>query len=297
MEDLFLRNSGIEVAVEPTWPSPRRYGYRSKITPHFQRLRKDRPVVIGFQMRGSRKLIDVPQCPIATEAINRALPTERERIVSESGKSRRGGTLLLRDTLEGVVTDNNAVVSQKVGDFVFQFQAGEFFQNNPYIHPDLVNHVVDQAADPTIGTVVDTYCGVGVFSISCSPGIDQAIGVEISPISIHWANANAKINRVENCKFSIGEAEAIFRKLDCDPETTCVIIDPPRKGCESSFLDQLVEFAPRRIVYVSCDPATQARDVGILAEKGYRAVLIQPFDLFPQTRHIECVATLEREES
>ena len=291
--DLFRRNSGLTVEVKPIWRSPKEYGYRSKITPHFQRPKKNRPVIIGFQVKGSRKLVDVPHCPIATDKINKALPKERD-IICNNKRLSKGGTLLLRDVLEGIVTDNRSVVSQKAGDFIFQLQAGEFFQNNPYLHTELIRYVVDQATDSSVKAIIDTYCGVGVFSISCCRSVERVIGIEISSDSIHWANVNARVNQVENCRFMIGEAERIFQKIDCDPESTCVIIDPPRKGCESSFLNQLAAFSPKRIVYVSCDPATQARDIRTLINENYRITSIQPFDLFPQTRHIECVATLEK---
>ena len=247
---------------------------------------------IGFQRQGSRQIIDIQHCPIATESINARLPREREKIALGVGQYRKGSTLLLRDSLDGVVTDHNAVVSQKVGDCLFQFQAGEFFQNNPYILPSMVEHVVNEAQSEGIHFLVDAYCGVGVFCISAAGKFEKVTGIEVSANSIHWANANAVVNHVENADFFVGRSEAIFIKIDYEPEATAVIIDPPRRGCDQEFINQLVTFSPTKVVYVSCDPATQFRDLELLLAHDYKIACVQPFDLFPHTRHIECVVTL-----
>lgn len=288
----FKRQTGVEIQVNPAHRSPRQYGYRSKITPHFQKPKKGKPTEIGFKKNDSRRIVDIPRCPIATEAINETLPREREMVNLGLGQYRRGGTLLLRDTLDGVVTDHNAVVSEKVGDSLFQFQAGEFFQNNPFILADMVEHVVKETQGEGIRFLVDAYCGVGVFCISAAPNFERVTGIEISAISIHWANANAMVNNINNAEFIVGQAENVFTAIDFAPEATAVVIDPPRKGCESAFLNQLVTYAPMKVVYVSCDPATQARDLAIFINNGYNVSCVQPFDLFPQTRHIENVVTL-----
>ena len=125
----------MEVEVEPVEPSPRKYGYRSKLTPHYERARASEKRKVGFLRHGSRKvLIDVPQCPIATDAINDALPAARDDIYLLKDK-KKGGTILLRDTPEGVVTDPKKTACERIGGLLFQFRAGEFFQNNPFILP------------------------------------------------------------------------------------------------------------------------------------------------------------------
>ncbi len=275
--------------------SPKVYNYRSKITPHYNRPAKDGSQPIGFLQYGRRnQLVDVEQCPIATEAINEALPAVREAARRDSGKKRRqrGGTLLLRDVLEGVVSDPKAIVSERVNALTLQFKASEFFQNNPFILPEMVEYVTQEAAAGDARYLVDAYCGVGLFALSASNSFEQIAGVEISEPAVRWAQANARISNVENVRFVIGKAEAIFNGLKFPPEATAVIIDPPRKGCDESFREQLMQFHPHRIVYVSCDPATQARDLKFFVESGYEINRIQPFDLFPHTRHIENVVSL-----
>jgi len=294
IEQLMKRIGGFEFPVEPTHPSPKEIGYRSKLTPHYEKPRGEE-MPIGFIMNGRRNtLVDVAHCPIASDSINNALPSERERIRNNANKLKRGGTLLLRDTMNGVCTDNKADVFEKVGNITYQFCAGEFFQNNPFILPDLISYAITQAQG--VKNLVDAYCGVGVFALAAAEKFENVAGVEISAKAIQCAKANAKINNIKNCEFIAGKAETIFEDVakKFDGKDTAMIIDPPRAGCDEAFLKQLCEFAPQKLVYVSCGPDTQARDLGFLIKNGYALERLQPFDLFPQTRHVENVATLKR---
>ena len=250
---------------------------------------------IGFlQVDNAHKIVDVPHCPIATDAINAALPAIRARATADREKFKRGATLLLRHTQEGVVTDHKQVVSEKVGDLTLKFLAGDFFQNNPFILEKFVGYAVDHAAAPGIRYLVDTYCGSGLFALSAAKRFEKVLGIEVNADAVTKARHNAELNSLKNCAFVADSAEHIFSKADFAPEQTAVIIDPPRKGCDEVFLKQLVAFAPKRLVYVSCGPDTQARDLKYLLAAGYRLLKVQPFDLFPQTRHIENIAVLER---
>ena len=292
--ELLERLAEVEVSVSPTFPSPRQYGYRAKITPHFQKPRGSMGFAIGFQRHGSRKLVDVPQCPIATDAVNAALSEKRDQLRSGVLKYRRGATVLLREVIEGVVSNPKSVVSQRIGDLVFQFLAGEFFQNNPFLLPKLVSHVTEQAQGPDLRCLIDAYCGVGVFCLSAASRFERSVGIELSSAAVKWANANALLNKVDTCKFYVGAAENVFGKTGFAAEATTVIIDPPRKGCGGGFLEKLLAFGPKKVVYVACDPCTQARDIKTFLSQGYQITCVQPFDMFPQTRHIENVVTLVR---
>jgi len=294
VENSLVRLGGLSVPVSPVIPSPRPFGYRSKLTPHFQGGRQGKELTIGFLRQGSRKaLVDVAQCPIATDAINQALPAAREEL-QNAPKRKRGGTLLLREVIEGVVTDPKQFVSERVGELIFHFKAGEFFQNNPYILPQLVDHVVAQAKAAENHLLVDAYCGGGLFGLSAASQFEKVIGIEISREGFEGARTNARINRIENAEFFLGDAGSIFGEIRDFSGSAALVIDPPRRGCDPDFLRQAIEFSPQRIVYVSCEPVTQARDARFLVEAGYQAVLAQPFDLFPQTRHVENVLTLVR---
>ncbi len=295
VEELMQKLGGIEFPVDLAHGSSQVYNYRSKITPHYNRPERDGSQPIGFLQYGRRnQIVDVEQCPIATDAINAALPAERDEARRAGGKKRRqrGGTLLMRDVLEGVVTNPQDIVSERVGEVTFQFKAGEFFQNNPYILPELVQHVATEASALGARYLVDAYCGVGLFALSTAKSFEQVAGVEISEPAVRWAQANCKISSIKNARFVIGKAEAIFNGLKFPADETALVIDPPRKGCDESFRHQLLQFRPQRLVYVSCDPATQARDLKEFIEGGYKITRIQPFDLFPHTRHIENVVSL-----
>jgi len=175
------------------------------------------------------------------------------------------------------------------------FLARDFFQNNPFILPAFVAYVRDQAVATGARHLVDAYCGSGLFALASAPCFERVAGVEISESSIRFARENAAANHITNATFLAADAASIFADLDpaFAPADTVVIIDPPRKGCDDQFLQQLFTYKPRAVVYVSCDPATQMRDLRHFLASGYQLTAAQPFDLFPQTRHLECVLTLQ----
>jgi tRNA/tmRNA/rRNA uracil-C5-methylase (TrmA/RlmC/RlmD family) len=306
--ELLEHMAGVEFPVEPVIGSPREFGYRSKITPHFAAPR-GQPLTpadfpIGFLRQGNRfELVDVPRCDIATEAINAQLPEVRAKTREQAaaGAYPRGGTVLLREAGGAVTTDSSAIITEEIdgpppgaGPLRLRFLARDFFQNNPFILPMFADYVTRQAAAGGAKFLVDAYCGSGLFALSAAGAFARVAGVEISETSVAFARENAAANGIANASFLAAEAGAIFAGLDFPPAETVVIIDPPRKGCDESFLRQLFTFAPRTVVYVSCDPATQMRDLRQFLASGYQLARVQPFDLFPQTRHLECVITLIR---
>ncbi len=254
---------------------------------------------IGFLIQGRRQqIVDVPSCPIASDEINTTYQKLREEVTQQAGSYKKGATLLLRQSSDGTIcTEGTEMCQEQVGDLTFSFHAGEFFQNNPHILPTFVDYVTSAAkgrhGSPASDFLVDAYCGSGLFSLSSAKSFEQVSGVEVSESSIDWARRNAAQNGIENVDFIQGDASRIFEDIRFPASRTSVIIDPPRKGSNPEFLSQLVEFAPRRIVYVSCNPATQIRDLEELKDD-YKITAIQPFDLFPHTRHLECVVVLER---
>jgi 23S rRNA (uracil1939-C5)-methyltransferase/tRNA (uracil-5-)-methyltransferase len=293
--ELMRRLAGLEIEVQPCRGSTEAYGYRSKLTPHYQRPKDGKMGPIGFLRYSSRSIIDVEQCPIARPLINERLTEERALMHAMPPKKGKGGTLLLREGDDGVTTDNKDLRTGSVGDKRFQFIAGEFFQNNPYVLPLLVEYALDESEKGGERYFVDAYCGVGVFGICGAERFEAVAGIEVSPPAVALAQANAALNGVKNADFLIGSAEAIFEELKFPAAETCVLMDPPRRGSDELFLSQLVAYGPKRVVYVSCGPDTQARDLRYLIDRGYRVERIQPFDLFPQTRHIENVVTLVKE--
>jgi len=318
VEELLKYMAGVEFAVAPVIASPREFGYRSKITPHFSapwrgkegsndKVQVAGPEIqqaqmpIGFLKQSSRfDLVDVPQCPIATPEINARLPEVRARVHAKAanGEYERGATLLLRHAKGGVTTDYDAVITEEIAQsdsakpLQLHFLARDFFQNNPFILPAFTRYVREQAAASGAKFLVDAYCGSGLFALSCASAFEKVAGVELSATSVKFATENAAANGITNATFLSGDASQIFTGLTFPAGDTAVVIDPPRKGCDELFLNQLFAFGPRAVVYVSCDPATQMRDLKGFLTAGYRLTAVQPFDLFPQTRHLECVITL-----
>lgn len=292
--ELLRHMAGVEHAVEPCHPSPRQWGYRSKITPHFDRPRNGEIGPIGFR-GNAKRIVDVPQCPIAMHEINAVFPEIRADIHARAETFKRGSTLLLRATDGRVETDHRKTAVERVGDLEFHFLAGDFFQNNPFILPDFTCHVAEQARGEGIRYLVDAYCGSGLFALTLARDFEKVAGVEVSETSCQFARENAERNGIANVSFLTASAEEIFAGIDFPGAESAVIIDPPRRGCTPEFLDQLATFAPARVVYVSCDPATQVRDLKQLSTAGYRLEKVQPFDLFPNTRHLECVMTLTKQ--
>jgi 23S rRNA (uracil1939-C5)-methyltransferase/tRNA (uracil-5-)-methyltransferase len=293
--ELMKHMAGMEFPVNACLSDGRIWNYRSKITPHFEKPRDGRIGAIGFLASSRRlQLVDVPGCAIAMDAINRALPAIREDIRARAATFKRGSTILIRATADGVETDFKAVATERVGDLAFRFLAGDFFQNNPFILPAFTGYVAREAAAGGARFLVDAYCGSGLFALTLARHFEKVAGVEVSETSCEWARRNARENHIENATFLTASAEAIFAEIDFPPEQTAMVIDPPRKGCTPEFIDQLVRYGPSRVVYVSCDPATQVRDLKEFVQGGYRLAEVQPFDLFPHTRHVECVMTLVR---
>jgi tRNA/tmRNA/rRNA uracil-C5-methylase (TrmA/RlmC/RlmD family) len=295
VSELLKHMAGIEFPVNTCHGSPKLWNYRSKITPHFAPPQNGEIREIGFLATGRRsQLVDVPQCPIAMDEINAALPGLRDDLRAKAHTFKRGSTLLLRVSGDRVETRSNAIVTETVGDIAFDFLAGDFFQNNPFILPEFTGHVAEQAKLGGTRFLVDAYCGSGLFALTLARHFEQVAGVEVSETAVEQATRNAAKNGIGNARFLAASAEAIFAQIDFPAHETAVVIDPPRKGCTREFLDQLAAFGPARVVYVSCDPATQVRDLSIMQEQRFKLEDIQPFDLFPHTRHLECVMTLVR---
>lgn len=298
--ELMKHMAGIEHPVNPCLSSGKTWNYRSKITPHFEKPRDGVMGEIGFLAVGRRsKLVDVPRCEIAMEEINAALPAIRDDLRARAASFKRGSTVLVRAAADGVETDFKATVCERVGDLTFRFLAGDFFQNNPFILPLFTGYVADRAAAGGAAGgarfLVDAYCGSGLFALSLANRFEQVAGVEVSETSCDWARRNADANGINNASFLTASAEAIFSQISFPAAQTALVIDPPRKGCTPEFIDQLAAFGPARLVYVSCDPATQVRDLRLLTRHGYRLIDVQPFDLFPHTRHLECVMTMVKD--
>ncbi|KAM5378846.1 hypothetical protein ACJZ2D_004148 [Fusarium nematophilum] len=339
---------GIVPPVQDTMGSPLQYGYRTKLTPHFDgppgfrpSKRGKNPRVpfescpdIGFMQKGRRKVLDIEDCPIGTEAVRLGMARERERMQHEFKDYQRGATILLRETtnrlpkksddipdptpytvrvdnedtvdIKSCITDSKATTTEYIGPYTFTNPAGSFFQNNNSILPSFTSYVRDNILPPSgagmqIKYLIDAYSGSGLFTITLSSLFQHSIGIDIAADSIAYASRNAALNGLgeDRCKFIAADAGELFKSVTYDRDETVVVLDPPRKGCDADFLGQLRRFGPRRVLYVSCNVHTQARDVGVLVRgegegERYEIESLRGFDFFPQTGHVEGVAILNR---
>ncbi|KAL9624104.1 MAG: hypothetical protein Q9160_001626 [Pyrenula sp. 1 TL-2023] len=430
--------------VESTQGSPLQYSYRTKLTPHFDSGHRKRTAdgeykwsqvpPIGFSIKGQRKVMDIEECPIGTEVVNKGLVAERARLNTEIENYKQGATLLLRESTKKVmkndinfdadqavageeepkglspdhpqsktkqdesslestpsaatvqiehpsytlfktcITSHNATATEYVDGRIFNTTAGSFFQNNNSILKLFTTYIrglclpiefpTSKSIPPEIAAKVgpppparaktnyllDAYCGSGLFAVMLSSLFRSTLGIDIDERGIAAARKNAELNRVESPtlplitsreqarevplmeKHSVGfiaaDAARLFEDVPYPASETLVVIDPPRKGCSLDFLKQLRQFGPRRIICVSCNVHTQARDVGWLVRGGndgdkgghkseenekdqgkeedltregkvtkYRIGELAPWDFFPQTAHVEGVAVLERVEA
>ncbi len=269
------------------------WNYRSKITPHFEQPKDGVITEIGFLEVGRRNsLVNVENCPIAMAEINAALPAVHVDLRANGRQFKRGATILLRATQGRVERDPKAIARENVGGVEFDFVAGEFFQNNPFILEKFTGYVGEKALAGGARYLVDAYCGAGLFGLTLARRFEKVIGVEVNEAGARWAVNNVKLNHLDNVRILQADAEEIFKEIDTPAAETAVVIDPPRKGSTPEFLAQLVAYEPQRVIYVSCDPATQVRDYKILRDGGYVLDEVQPFDLFPHTRHVESVMVL-----
>jgi 23S rRNA (uracil1939-C5)-methyltransferase len=174
---------------------------------------------------------------------------------------------------------------------LFRISAGSFFQVNTGQVEAMVQHVLDQVAPTPEMTVLDVYSGVGLFSAFLAPRVQRLVAIESSPQAAEDFVAN--LDEFENVELYEAPAEQVLLRLDLQPEV--ILVDPPRAGLAREALDGIVKLGPRRLVYVSCDPSTLARDARRLSEAGYRLEQATPFDLFPQTYHIESISSWQKE--
>ncbi len=187
-------------------------------------------------------------------------------------------------------------ITDYIKDVKFQISPLSFYQVNPEQTERLYSQALEYAALTGDEVVWDLYCGIGTISLFLAKSAKEVYGVEIVPQAIEDAKKNAEINGIHNATFYVGAAEDVVEDLykDDAKRADVVMVDPPRKGCAESLLDTIVAMQPKRVVYVSCDPATLARDLKILDEKGYQVKKARAVDMFPNSVHVETVCYLER---
>ena len=265
----------------------------------------------GLTARGTHRVLPLETCPIAHTQINRALnvlsavPNQRPQVLIRCGAAT--GQMLIQPHPDSNIAQQLAeaeldlhteTIEERLGGELFRIRPSSFFQTNTAQAEKMTAMVLDalvvsgQHSHERPRTIVDAYCGVGTFALLLARHVDKVIAIEESASAIKDAQWN--LREVSNVEILKGKVEELLPTLECHIDG--LVIDPPRAGCQQAVLDALVQHPVDRIVYVSCEPSTLARDLHILCHlhPTYRLLSAQPLDMFPQTAHIECVATLER---
>lgn len=191
---------------------------------------------------------------------------------------------------EYVLLEGQETIQEIICGLRFHLSAASFFQVNPSQAEFLYQKALEFADLKGDETVLDAYCGVGTLSLIFSRFSKKVIGVECCPEAIEDAKNNSQMNGIDNAEFFCANAENYIKKLEA---VDLILLNPPRQGCDAAFLQSVGRLLPKTVIYISCDPATLARDLSILYTFGYKAEVAQPFDMFPQTAHVECVVQLK----
>lgn len=272
--DLFQRVGGFSThIVQPVIPCPKPYAYRNRILVRSQWNRPAQTLSLGFIRAAGYLVADIDSCAIAEPALNTALQEWRKNPPHKGGIKTE-----LRIPPEG-----------------WEVPSHSFFQNNFFQLPNLITAVRDRLKDAGTRHLVDAYCGVGFFALELANGVDSFVGVELDRPAIQAARRNQDRRGIRNGSFVDGDTDALLPELleKLDAKQTTVVLDPPRTGCRPVSLEVLRSTRPAQILYVSCHPATLARDLKILcADNCYELRQVQPLDMFPQTQHVECIADL-----
>lgn len=185
------------------------------------------------------------------------------------------------------------VIFDSIGGIRFAISARSFYQVNPVQTERLYGQALAYAALTGEETVIDAYCGIGTISLFLAREARHVYGVEVVADAVEDARANARLNDIENAEFAVGRAEVVLPAWRQEGiAADVIVVDPPRKGCDPALLDTIIAMRPARVVYVSCNPATLARDLAVLEAGGFRTVEVQPVDMFPHTGHVEAVVSL-----
>jgi 23S rRNA (uracil1939-C5)-methyltransferase len=272
--DLFERIGGFARAlIAPMIPCPQPYGYRNRIMIRSQWDKLKQGLNIGFIQADSRLVVDLDECKIAEPALN-----EQIKYVRAHPPLRGGIKVVLRIPPPG-----------------WEVPPDSFFQNNFFLLPELVQAVRARLREGGAQYLLDVYCGVGFFSIELGDLVQSFVGVELDRLAIQAARRNASARGRLNGQFVASAAEDVLPALltRFNPQVTALVLDPPRKGCQPDLLQVLRRVQPAQIIYVSCHPATMARDLNVLCADGvFELAQVVPLDMFPNTQHVECVADI-----
>lgn len=312
--DILNKYLDFDIKINPIIKSDENLYYRNKVT--FQ-VSND----IGFYKNKTNELISVDCCYIADKNINKIYKVIRENInlinvkqvIIKSTKYTNESMIIfktndlvdqdnivktLKDLVTSIYVNDNLIygennIVENLLDFSFYISPTSFFQVNTKQAEKLYSKALEYANITNNNLVLDLYCGTGTIGLLASKKANKVIGIELNKEAIQDANKNKKLNNVTNIQFYSGDVGKILLKNNYNPDV--VIVDPPRAGLDNIAINQIIKIKPKRLVYVSCDLMTLARDLKILS-KDYEIIELTPVDMFPMTSHVESVILLQRKD-
>jgi 23S rRNA (uracil1939-C5)-methyltransferase len=297
VRNALARIGGVEAMPQIALIAAEEYGWRSRAVMRVVSSQGARRA--GFQRAGSHEVEVVDDCPVLVDALRDELRALRESPESVPKAARRLYLAAGDGRARAVFADEDgrpldpraepALVEQEVRGLRYAFDTDAFFQG----HRELVAPLVAAAVEGVSGTTaLDLYCGAGLFTLPLARAFERVIGVEGQPRAVELARANARRNGIVNATFECRPVEQAFELPALPHSVDCVLLDPPRTGAGARVVERIAELAPRAVHYVSCDPATLARDVRTFRAHGFELASVVALDLFPQTPHVECVVRL-----
>lgn len=297
VKEIIKKFSGLECVKEivPTI----QYNYRNKVTLHVKQK-------LGYYQKKSYDIINIDNCLIADDRINDLIKklnnidlntitkitirvsSKESMLVIEGGKL----DIISFKEVDTIIVDNQVLkgrgyIIEEINNLKFVISPDSFFQVNRLGMINIYNQVLKYVDNDT--KVLDLYCGTGTIGIYLADKVNQVLGIEINKSAINDALMNKKINNLDNIDFKLGDVEDVLNNNSFKAD--CIVVDPPRAGLGNMVIKNIFKIQPQKLIYVSCDPVTLARDLNILKDK-YDVVEITPFDMFSNTYHVECVCAL-----
>jgi 23S rRNA (uracil1939-C5)-methyltransferase len=322
-EETVKRIGGITVKVLDTIGMQEPWNYRNKVNWHI--YESNEGIKMGFYRNQSRQLIQINNCPLLLPKLNKLSVLIKENLPDIN--LQEDSSIMLRQSYDSnqVILEfincysdkktekklteeidtiyekrngkikllaGEGLIKEKAGNCYFLLGAEDFFQINPRQYNSMIDTVLNYLNINKQDKVLDGYCGAGMFALNVAEKVLSVFGIDSSISAIRNARKNAELNSITNCQFAAGFCESVLSGIK--EHFDRVIIDPPRTGLKPEVISSIVDTSPERIVYVSCNPATLARDFKQFTLNQYQVLAIQPIDMFPQTSHIECVVLISK---
>lgn len=275
INNIMKRYININFPINKIIKSDEEFYYRNKVTLHV-----DNNHNIGFYEKKSNKIVKIDRCLLLDKTLNDYL-----KKITNPCKD-----IILRTNNIEVLDDDKSII-KNIGHYKFSVSLKSFFQINDNITYKMYEKIKEYAQATPSDNILDLYCGTGTIGIYLSKDCHEVLGIEINKQAIIDANKNKKLNKIKNISFISSDVSNIIDNLQFKPNI--IVVDPPRAGLDNKTISTIIKFNPKRLIYVSCDPMTLARDLNKL-KTAFKIIELTPFDMFPNTYHVECVVLLEQ---